>query len=665
MGSRNREPVTPGPRLLRTRPDPAPPLSKTRRTSEQVKKDQSAKEKAKKDKIAARNTMIDTIAHLESSLLEEEARLQAQAHHPPPSTQTKISRPKPRLINSQADDGRKAMPEHADNRTLISDCVIDPALLGDQPNLVEKDNEMILASSDDDEPSMSMQATQTSSDNVSVRAQVNASRHVSTTEEDSARHKRNASSTSDQTNAAPKKKMKKRNGGLRDNWNESPTPSNTHSILESTHRRSASLSSRSSRNLGQPLEFKGTATSTRQPQAVTSRDSDDESIGGLSDEASGEKAEREQIDNKPMRVGTQVKSLATVVQTSSVPDFVPGISAKVLNKRHLVMNGLKKKKADIRITDLRDSVRLNWDSTFKPRVIEYLGTLTPWQPFTEDDAAAIQDLWAACFPQEPRMESDQGLSLVVNKLLDDIVSSWQHKFSSTANQFLTSVIFGSSDLSTSEARRMWVEWALGQDPQVTEEELADAPEHGRRFYYREYEDAEEPGMPAISKGIFQSPIIVATLASHFQWLERIPSSERGEEFPVGALVLTIQACRHHMYQWQTGSLVTPYGSLAKFSASNWGDRQDRDGHSGRKNVNLTSDIMAAVDEVTAGQWKRIKAAVTEYLERQQRPATKRSVRPTLAATSSESVGGPSKRRFKLRDYDDVGSDIGENDGGEA
>ncbi|KAG6818083.1 hypothetical protein H0H93_006844 [Arthromyces matolae] len=537
---------------------------------------------------------------------------------------------------------------------------------------------MILANSDDDEPSMSMQATETSSNYASVRAQVNATRQVNivTTAEETARHKRNASSTSDQTIAAPKKKIRKHNGGLRDNWNESPTPSNTHSSLESTHWRSTSLSSRISmpalktlvvENSSQQLEFQAAATSTRQAQPVTSRDSDDESIGGLSDEASGEKAEREQIvgDDKPMRVGTQVKSLATVVQTSSVPAFVPGISAKVLNKRHLVMNGLNKKKSDIRITDLRDSVRLNWDSTFKPRVIEYLGTLTPWEAFTEDDTAAIQDLWALCFPHEPRMETDSQLSFIVNKLLDDIIAGWQHKFSSTASQFLTSVIFGSPDLSTPEARRLWVEWALGRDLEVSEEELEDAPEHGRRFYYREYEEAEEPGAPAISKGIFQSPIIVATLASHFQWLERIPTSERGEEFPVGALALTIQACRHHMHQWETGSLVKPNGSLAKFSASNWGDRQDRIGPSGLKNANLTSDIMSAVDEVTEEQWKRIKAAVTDYLQRQKRPVIPRSVTTTQAGPS----GGPSKRRFKLRDYDDEvspeRSDNVEKDGDEA
>ncbi|KAG6838293.1 hypothetical protein C0991_000425, partial [Blastosporella zonata] len=73
--------------------------------------------------------------------------------------------------------------------------------------------------------------------------------------------------------------------------------------------------------------------------------------------------------------------------------------------------------------------------------------------------------------------------------LDDIISNWQHKFSSTANQFLLSNIFQSSNLSTPEARRMWVEWALARD--LSEEELKNAPEHSRHFYYREYEEQED------------------------------------------------------------------------------------------------------------------------------------------------------------------------------
>ncbi|KAG6852294.1 hypothetical protein C0991_001261 [Blastosporella zonata] len=97
------------------------------------------------------------------------------------------------------------------------------------------------------------------------------------------------------------------------------------------------------------------------------------------------------------------------------------------------------------------------------------------------------------------METNHQLSFVVNKLLDNIITAWQHKFSSTASQFLASVIFGSPDLSTLEAHCLWVKWALGRDLKVDEEELEDAPEHGQWFYYREYEEVEEPGALAISK----------------------------------------------------------------------------------------------------------------------------------------------------------------------
>ncbi|KAG6805185.1 hypothetical protein H0H92_000382, partial [Tricholoma furcatifolium] len=41
--------------------------------------------------------------------------------------------------------------------------------------------------------------------------------------------------------------------------------------------------------------------------------------------------------------------------------------------------------------------------------------------------------------------------------------------------------------TSSEARRDWVEWALARDG--TSEELELAPEHSRRFYYREYTES--------------------------------------------------------------------------------------------------------------------------------------------------------------------------------
>ncbi|KAG6825643.1 hypothetical protein H0H92_002966 [Tricholoma furcatifolium] len=611
----HKEPVTPGPRQLRPRQteDPPQPAPKPRRTSEQVKKDLSAKEKQKQDKLEARKSMIEDVAHLESSLVEQEARLLSEAHRPPapPSARKKVSRPRPIIQDST--EGPE--DDTSGRNTETTDSVIDPALLQHQLNPAPaEDREMILANSDDDEDSSPQQEPRNGmQEKVSVRELVNASRHVNS--DSGHKRKASASSTSDHPLNSSHKKTKKRNGGFRDNWKDT-TPTSSSQTQSNAEQISRSVSANSSLSNEPPRDTSRAA--------ARAQDSDDELVGGLSDEASGEQAERARMvdDSKPaLTVGSKVKSLAVVVETTSVPDFVPGISTKIINNRHLGTKGLTKKK-NIRLSDLNERVQRKWDSAFKPRVIEYLGTLTPWDEFTQDDKEAVQDIWAYCYPNEARMESDRDVAI-----LSDIVSSWQHKFSSTAKEFLTSVIFESPDLQTTEARQAWVEWALARD--VSEEDLLHAPEHSRRFYYREYEEPEEPGGNALkSKGIFQSPIIIATLASHFQWIDRIEVEDRGEEFPVGALVLSVQA----------------------FSASNWADREDRDGPSGMKKSNLTSDIVAAVQELTKKQQARIKSAVTEYLRHQNRSVSRKrlSSKPAAPAPATAIASRP---KVKLRDED--------------
>ncbi|KAG6822123.1 hypothetical protein H0H92_015195, partial [Tricholoma furcatifolium] len=95
-----------------------------------------------------------------------------------------------------------------------------------------------------------------------------------------------------------------------------------------------------------------------------------------------------------------------------------------------------------------------------------------------------------------------------------------------------------------------------------------------------------------------------------------------------------------------------------FSAANWGDRQERDGPSGIKNVDLTSDIVRAVAELSPKQRDRIKKAVVDYLSRQTRASSKRSgvvAEPTRAA--------PPVRRFKLRDQDSDSDATDSDEGG--
>ncbi|KAG6836157.1 hypothetical protein H0H93_010784 [Arthromyces matolae] len=653
----HQEVATPGPRMLRKRAESVPESApKPRRTSEQVRKDNAEKEKEKEKKKEARKLMISEVAHLETSLVEEDAHLLMQAHHPPPSTQKKIRRA--RTITTAG--GMIAETGLGDNKTAG-----ELGFNQSTADFGEDHTEMRLTNSDDEPDAPAVHKS--NKKGATVRTLVAATRHagvvasVASEEEVSGgAHKRKASASSlRQAVDLPammvpsSKKIKKHNGGLRNDWttyNAATTISERSQDVRTvipqglTTQRSRALSTVSS---------KASHDNTPRAEQDNEASEDNESYGGISDDASGGKAERAKMveDSKPIRRGTQVKSLARVVDTSSVPEFVPGISAKILKGRHLGATGFGKKKAEIRITDLKESVRRIWDSSFKPRIIEYLGTLTPWQPFSDDDVAAVQDIWADVYPYEPRLEASAQLNFIVNKLVDDIITAWQHKFSSTANQYLVSNIFESPELRTPPARQIWAEWALARD--VTEEELENAPENCRRFYYREYEEPEEPGGEATSKGIFQSPIIIATLASHFQSLEKLQGQDRGEEFPIGALVLTIQACRHHISQWTTGFCVKPPGPLANFSAANWGDRRDREGPSSFKDARLTSDIVDTVEGLTKSKWDRIRAAVTEYLKRQNKRNTKRLV--PLNQAQSDDVK-PMRPRFKLRDQDSDSED---------
>ncbi|KAG6808811.1 hypothetical protein H0H92_002809 [Tricholoma furcatifolium] len=181
------EPATPVPRVLHARPDPQPqPPSKLCRTSEQVRLDNSAKEKAKKDKIEARMQMIQDVAHLKASLVEEDARMLAQAHNPPRSMQKKIPR-----TRSNAND---AQPEPE-----ATNAVINPALLENQSGSLDTaEKNMVLANSDDEDslaPAHQVTASRYTSLNANVASSCNIDTDMPTRQEDN-QHKRKASASS-------------------------------------------------------------------------------------------------------------------------------------------------------------------------------------------------------------------------------------------------------------------------------------------------------------------------------------------------------------------------------------------------------------------------------------------------------------------------------------
>ncbi|KIJ98059.1 hypothetical protein K443DRAFT_628960, partial [Laccaria amethystina LaAM-08-1] len=214
---------------------------------------------------------------------------------------------------------------------------------------------------------------------------------------------------------------------------------------------------------------------------------------------------------------TQVKPLAKIVPTTSVPTFVSPMPG---SRRQF------KRKEDVGLSDLPRDLQHDFDIVFSPQLREYLGySETPWDPPTK---TAIVDLWKQAFPTVP-LQDDGFLYHVVTKLIDDRVSSWRNKFAKGAIDYLSKVLFPQLPENTKEHRAVWCTWAIsGSDRQ-------------QPYYYLAYEDAEEGSGNPATKGIFQSAIISAVLGLHFSSISQITPTLCSTNKPIGALVLTIQA----------------------------------------------------------------------------------------------------------------------------
>ncbi|KAG6905453.1 hypothetical protein DXG01_002587 [Tephrocybe rancida] len=226
-------------------------------------------------------------------------------------------------------------------------------------------------------------------------------------------------------------------------------------------------------------------------------------------------------------------------------------------------------------------IQENWDAKFSPRIIKYIGTLMPWTALLSKEHRVICKIWADVQLED----SDSNLSVIVFKKINDTITAWQHKFSATAEKYLMKSLFKQ----------------LKDDTQEYEEPHPDKPD-----------------LQIHVKGIFQSPILVATLSTHYVWLEKLETNSNIDEYLVGTLVLAIQACRCHISQWTTGSEVKPTGQLANFSANIWSDCKDCDGPSNLIDARLTTNVMDIVDQPEPKQWKHIAASAREAMKWQRK-----------------------------------------------
>ncbi|KAG6812271.1 hypothetical protein H0H92_003660 [Tricholoma furcatifolium] len=627
-------PSTPAPRSLRARPEPAPPPpAKPRRTSEQVQADNALKAQEKLDKSKAREKTIADVAHLEDLQQQEDLESARHANHPPSTAQKKATRPISTISKRSRLSSAPDLPANAIDKPVEDSQDMDT----DQERLANSDDEVEISTGrKTHEPS--------SKGTGGLRGQVNSARGQSMGDVDKGdSNKRKAPSEqllASTTIAA--KKHKSRKAGLRQGWNndsESPQVARTQHSRSASTGSAMSITTMASQNASTGQSTSTTSTSTNLMAANEVLSDQEELPRGISDDE-GETVERKALveEARPQRrgvVGSKVASLAAVVSTSSVAEFVP--PSKALRRGS---HGLRK--ADIRLKHLPFDVRNKWESKFSPRVIEFIGTLKPWAALSTCDKEVILKIWADVFPTETALEEDSSLFFIVMKLIGDVTAAWQHKFSATAEKFLTETIF--KDLEDDrEVRAMWCTWALGTD--MSPEQRAEQPQGSLRFYYGRYEEPDEDvGGRIHASGIFQSPIVAATMATHYAWLDKLESSYRRLEAPpIGALVLTIQACRHNISQWLTGSKVKPPGQLANFAASNWADRKDRDGPFNIVDSRLTSDILDVVDQIKPKKWESIAKAAREYV---------RTMKSKGDQEQSPSDEPRLKRTFKLIDDDD-------------
>jgi hypothetical protein len=130
--------------------------------------------------------------------------------------------------------------------------------------------------------------------------------------------------------------------------------------------------------------------------------------------------------------------------------------------------------------------------------------------------------------------------------------------------------------------------------------MLDNNKRARPFYYREYKDRKVPIVCDtllillhslwVLQGIFQSRILLMTLATHYTAIATISKDNCSTEKPVAALILSIQAVHHivnshsvlilcqvtrALLLWKSGRKEVPSGPAGYFSKTNWDNHVKR------------------------------------------------------------------------------------------
>ncbi|KAJ6522565.1 hypothetical protein B0H19DRAFT_1277263 [Mycena capillaripes] len=156
-------------------------------------------------------------------------------------------------------------------------------------------------------------------------------------------------------------------------------------------------------------------------------------------------------------------------------------------------------------------------------------------------------------------------------------------------------------LNAPEGIIAFVEWAL--QPHLESGTMA--------FHWKTW------GKGLDKKGFLQSHLIVYTFASHLSSLATIPGGyKRLEGFPIGALLLSVQAVHRALEMWKTGEFIIPKKPLNYFGIDNWGDTVVPSPSNKKKGklVRRATKFLATVEKWDEARWNELKAAADKWIE---------------------------------------------------
>ncbi|KAJ3513243.1 hypothetical protein NLJ89_g3055 [Agrocybe chaxingu] len=578
---------------------------------EEVQAEKVEKVRTQMEKTEKQAQNIQETAEVEKKLQEDMSSKIATAHHPPPTMQKKVFRPRPASSTPEErkDEIGKDEVEIIQDVSSGSDDLYDPNQQGaDEEDINNEDDEAVLDLSEEEtsgKKGFKKRKKQPGQGN--LRTAITSALGKPVPKDGLA--KRKALPGDDGSEVANRgRPMKKTKGstGLHADWPDrilrDDDDGDGDSDIEmqdpkliptgpSVHGRSRSASS-------------GMSMSSASRAPTSPQGSDDENEGGISDDA-GEDAERQGLSGKAEKSETlkshyyggssklgemRVRSLARIVPTTSVSTFIKPNASSAAARNRL-------KKSEVWLSHLPTHLQSQFSKVFTPRLHEAFGVVVAWEQLKEDK---LIRLWSDIFPKEKTLNFKTDLGFIVQKLIDDRLSQWRTQFAKRALDTLTDIVFAQLPINSTEQRYAWCTWALsGED------------EGSHPFYYATYEepDSEVEGSVLTIKGIFQSVMISSVLATHMSWISAIPPEARSDMKPVGALIHAIQAAKRVISWWEEGKgeKKVPPTPISDYSKSNWGDHINIvEGQPMR--VNSTSDLVAVVSGLKEKQWEKIMAA---------------------------------------------------------